>query len=212
MRLLVKLCGVTDRDGIEAARLARVDAVGFVFADSPRRLEPAAARELARALPRRVVRVAVFHHPTPDEVRAVLAVFPADVVQCEPSPALAAGGFPLPVFHDGDDVQAAIAAYRADHGHRAPVLLEGAGRGGRGVRADRARAATIARGGRTALAGGLDPGNVARAVARVRPWAVDVSSGVEFSPGRKDPDAVVRFVREARRAARDPEALSCPTR
>jgi phosphoribosylanthranilate isomerase len=80
------------------------------------------------------------------------------------------------------------------------VLLEAPGRGGRGVPADWARAAAVARERTLVLAGGLTPENVGDAIRTVRPYAVDVSSGVESSAGVKDPARIARFVEEVRRA------------
>jgi len=201
MRIRVKLCGVTDAAGVEAGVRAGVDALGFVFAASPRRVRPEVAAALCADVPRAIARVAVFRYPHPTEVREVLERFPADLVQSEPVPELDDLGPMVPVVHDGPDVEADVLAARRARGARAPIVLEGPGRGGRGVRADWSRAARLARGARLALAGGLSPANVAEAIGIVRPWAVDVSSGVETAPGIKDRQAVDGFVRAARDAA-----------
>jgi len=200
MRLRVKICGITDAAGIAAAVAADVDAVGFVFADSPRRVAAPTARRLAGLLPAHVRTVAVFHRPRREEVDAVLAAFAADIVQVEPAAELAGIGPLLPVFHDGPGLVREVEAHRALR-PRAAVLIEGAGPGGRGTAANREVAAALASAGPVVFAGGLTPENVADAVARVRPWAVDVSSGVESAPGRKDPVRVRAFVEAARRAA-----------
>ena len=135
----------------------------------------------------------------------VLSVFRADVVQCEPSDearttAAAAGARFLPVLHDGPDLDRQLAA--VDPRSAGPAaILEAAGKGGRGVRPNWERAAELAREFPLVLAGGLAPGNVADAIASVRPFGVDVSSGVEEARGRKDPVRIAAFVEAARSAA-----------
>jgi len=205
MRVRVKICGVRTSAAAVAACEAGVDAIGFVFAASPRRVGIDEALEIAAGVPAGVTRVAVFRHATVEDVREVVERFRPDLVQVEPDPALVArlgDDVPLlPVFHDGTGVAFEIERYLASaRSGVGPVHLEGAGRGGRGVVVDWDRAAVIARRAQLVLAGGLDPNNVAAAVRRVRPWGVDVSSGVESAPGVKDPAAVRRFVEAAREA------------
>lgn len=209
MRLFVKICGITTPDAARSAAASGADAVGFVFAESSRRVTPEQARELVAQLPPSVLRVAVLHYPSAAAIDEVLVGFAPDIVQCEPVPAAlhahAAGKLRLlPVFHDGPPLPAEIERFRRDApAFSGPVLLEGAGRGGRGVEPDLARAADAAKAVPLVLAGGLNPENVGAAIARVRPFGVDVSSGVEAAPGIKDPDKVSAFlaaVREAERA------------
>lgn len=197
MRVRIKICGVTGSRAVEAAVRAGADAIGFVFADSPRQVAPWEAADLSRDVPPFVARVAVFRHPDPAEVLRVVETVRPTAVQAEPTPELLerlAGRVPLlPVLHDEgepldppDDVPA--------------VLLEASGRGGRGERPDWGRAAALARRTRLVLAGGLDPDNVGEAIARVRPYGVDVSSGVERERGLKDVRLIEAFVRAVRRA------------
>lgn len=196
----IKICGVRDAAAARAAAAVGVDALGFVFAASPRRVTPDEARRIAADLPPEIERVAVFRGADADEVRRVLDVFPADRVQSEPTPALLAAPFAdrlLPVLHDDGtlaDQAAALATHR-------PVLLEAAGRGGRGVRPDWRRAAELAARRPLVLAGGLDAGNVGAALHRVRPAGVDVSSGVEDSPGRKSAARIAAFVAAVRNSS-----------
>jgi anthranilate phosphoribosyltransferase len=203
--LWVKICGLSTPDSVRAVSEAGADAAGFVFAESPRRVSPERAAELASELPRDVARVAVFLHASGREIAEVLSVFPADIVQCESSEearraAGAAGALFLPVLHDGPDLDAqAAAVHPTDAGPAA--ILEAAGIGGRGVRPSWERAGEIARRVPLVLAGGLSPGNVADAIASVRPFGVDVSSGVEEATGRKDPVRIAAFVEAARSAA-----------
>ena len=209
MRVRVKICGVTDAAGVEAAVAAGADAVGFVLADSPRRIEIERALDLAAAVPPFVARVAVLRCPDARTIRGVAAALGPDWIQAETTPevesALACSG-PLPrgagllrVVHDGDELLARLPP-------RAPaLLLEAPGRGGRGVAPDWGRAATLARRVRLILAGGLTPENVAAAIRRVRPYGVDVASAVESSPGIKDRARVERFLGAVRRAEADLE-------
>jgi phosphoribosylanthranilate isomerase len=125
-----------------------------------------------------------------------------DVVQSESVPGLSAalvtGVRFLPVVHDGPDLEVDV----NELGPEMPFVLEAAGRGGRGIAPDAERAAALARRFRIVLAGGLTPENVATAIHRVRPFAVDVSSGVESSLGVKDPERIRRFVDAVRGAER----------
>lgn len=193
----IKICGVRDLATASACARAGVDAVGFVFTTSPRRIAPREARRIAADLPDEIERVAVFRLAALDEVRRVLEAFPADRVQTEPERALlgALGPRLLPVLHDDDSLEVRAAGLDPDR----PVVLEAAGRGGRGVRPDWAHAATLARRRPVMLAGGLDPHNVATAIRAVRPWGVDVSSGVERARGLKSAARIEAFVATARR-------------
>jgi phosphoribosylanthranilate isomerase len=204
-RLWIKICGLRTRESVEAAAEAGADAVGFVFhAASPRNLAPAPARELVRAVPAGIERVAVFLHPAQSLVDEVIGLLAPDWVQTDAAD-LAALRLPpgqrvLQVLRSGDRSTATSLAA----GPGAPLrrcLLESA-RSGAGERADWAEAARLARETELVLAGGLDAGNVADAVRAVRPFGVDVSSGVESSRGVKDPARIREFVRAAREAAR----------
>jgi phosphoribosylanthranilate isomerase len=191
--MFVKICGVTDRDAVRAAVAAGADAIGFVFARSPREVSPEQACELAADIPRRVVRVAVFHHPRPDAFERVIASFAPDWVQTDiddlPRLAVPHGTVALPVVRNGRTSQAGTSSAR--------VLFEGA-RSGTGTTADWDEARSLARATEVVLAGGLNADNVAAAVAYVRPYGVDVSTGVESAPGRKDPHKIAEFVARVR--------------
>jgi phosphoribosylanthranilate isomerase len=193
MSVFVKICGLTTPEGVAAAVKAGADAAGFVFSPSPREVTPAQARKLAAALPAAMRRVAVFRQPPPGWITRVLDEFPADWVQSDAAdlPGVDLGGAEaLPVFRSGAPLPALLPDL---------VLFEGPVSGAGRV-ADWATAAGLARRTRVILAGGLSPANLAEALARVRPWGVDVSSGVESSPGSKDPALVEAFVAAARRA------------
>ena len=197
--LWIKICGLRTAAAIEVAAAAGANAVGFVFHDaSPRNLSLAAARELQRAVPAGVERVAVFLHPSQALVDAVLAAIEPDWLQTDagdlPGLRLPEGQRVLPVLRD-DAVDAAALPGR--------ILFESA-RSGVGERPDWMVAAGLARDTQLVLAGGLHPANVAEAVRTVRPFGVDVSSGVERERGMKDAQLVREFIRAAREAERAP--------
>lgn len=190
MSIFIKVCGVTDHEAAEAAASSGVDAVGFVFARSPRQVTPREAMSIATELPPGILRVAVFRHPGHAFIERVLDVFTPDLIQANH---VALDGFrdvsTLPVFRDDGD--------HAPDGGR--FLYEGPVSGA-GQLVDLPRAAAVARLGEMVLAGGLRPENVERAIAAVGPFGVDVSSGVESSPGSKDPALVRSFVAAVRAA------------
>ena len=195
MSIWVKICGLTSADAVAAAIAAGADAVGFVFhSASPRHLAPAAAAALARAVPRGVLKVAVTRHPTQAEVEAILAGFGPDVLQTDAADfdalELPAALGRLPVLRTGAAPPATLAAR---------CLYEAAD-SGRGATADWQAARTLARRTELVLAGGLTAANVAAAIAAVRPFGVDVSSGVESGPGRKDAGKIRDFIAAARAA------------
>lgn len=183
------MCGVTDAVVARAAVEAGADALGFVFhPTSPRVLTPESAAAIAKEVPDDVEKVAVFLRPSPDEVRRVLEVFPADTIQADHSALPATSGMrQIPVYRSNEHVGTIGSRF----------LFEGPRSGvGEQVALELARAA--AGRGSMILAGGLDPGNVAEVIRSVRPFGVDVSSGVESSPGVKDIGAIEEFVAAAR--------------
>ena len=201
MPLWIKVCGLRTAGAIEAAAAAGADAVGFVFHDaSPRNLSLAAARELQRAVPAAVERVAVFLHPSQALVDAVLDAIGPDWLQTDagdlPGLRLPEGLKVLPVLRDGP----ADAAGLPDR-----ILFESA-HSGVGERADWSAAAALADSTQLVLAGGLHAANLAEAVRAVRPFGVDVSSGVERERGVKDAALIREFIRAARKVERAPPA------
>ncbi len=195
MSVFVKICGCRTREAVEAAVDAGADALGFVFAPSPRRVTPEHARELCDGLSDHVIRVAVMHQPSADEWLEVRRVFRPDWLQTDADDfaPLPVGGDvrPLPVYRDLGSLDEDAVAVQ-------PLALFEAGASGMGVRADWERAARLAARTDLILAGGLDPDNVATAIRQVRPWGVDVSSGVERKRGVKDLDRIVAFIDAAK--------------
>jgi len=193
--LWIKICGLRTLEAIDAAVDAGVNAVGFVFHDtSPRNVALEDARALQGAVPAGIERVAVFLHPSQALLDAVLAAIEPDWVQTDASDLaglrLPAGQRVLPVLRSG--------AERA--GPLPPRCLFESVSSGSGERADWTAAARLARTSQLVLAGGLDPSNVGEAVRAVRPFGVDVSSGVESSRGIKDAARIREFIRSARAA------------
>lgn len=199
----IKICGITNPDDARGAVAAGADALGFVFCPaSPRAIQPAAAAAIIRILPPFIARVGVFVDAQPDEIKDVAARTGIDTLQLHgsESPAFCAQ-FQLPVIK-GFRVQNEASLASLEHYPTAAWLLDafvpGQG-GGTGTRFNWDwAAAAVLRGRPVILAGGLTPENVAQAIARVRPYAVDVSSGVERAPGRKDADRMRAFVEAAR--------------
>jgi phosphoribosylanthranilate isomerase len=198
MTTRVKICGITRRDDAALAVELGAAAVGFVFwPDSPRGIGPHQARPIARALPALVARVGVFVNPSADVVRAAVDIAGLDTVQLHGDEDVAdyAGlGVRLikTVPLSDDD---ALERARALPPEVTPLVdvADRSRRGGTGQRADWARAALLAAERPTMLAGGLTPENVALAIATVRPFAIDVSSGVEAVPGVKSPERLRAF-------------------
>lgn len=202
MSLFVKICGMTCREGLQAAVEEGADAVGFVFhAPSPRHLSPQQAQELAAPVPRHVKRVAVMLRPQQADWDEVFDSFKPDCLQadadCLAKLQLAQDIGRLPVYRDHERFNAKQISPETT------CLFEGAA-SGMGRSPDWERAALVARRARVLLAGGLHPGNVDEAIRRVGPWGVDVSSGVESAAGVKDPNRVRAFIRVARKADRRP--------
>jgi phosphoribosylanthranilate isomerase len=196
--LLIKVCGITRRDDAEAAVEAGAGALGFVFwPNSPRFVDPYRARAIVAALPAFVTTVGVFVNQTPEYINEVAALVRLGVVQLhgeEPVDELARIARPvLKAFPVAGSVEPA----GVDVWPAAVTLLldvhDTEKRGGTGRTIDWDVAVRIASRRRSILAGGLTPDNVADAIARVRPFGLDVSSGVERSPGIKDHGRVRAF-------------------
>lgn len=207
-RLLVKICGITTPQDARLAVEAGADALGFVFwYMSPRRVDPARAAEIAAELPASVLRVGVFVDAPRDEMSRIAEQAGLDVLQLhgeEPVEALA--GLPRPAWKAvrvGKQFTAAEALRYCGPAQGVVVDTRLPGEtqlpGGTGVAFDWSLVRDLAdQVDFLMLAGGLSPENVAEAVRAVRPHAVDVSSGVERMPGRKDQARVVAFVEAAR--------------
>jgi phosphoribosylanthranilate isomerase len=200
--VFVKICGITSEEDALLAVAMGADAVGFIFAPSARQVAPSLVADIIKRLPTEILTVGVFRdeapqrvvdvvhttglrgaqlhgHETPEQARWVRARVPW-VVQ-----GFAAGDSAIP---------------RAGEWGVDAILIDGAAPGS-GQIFDWALAEDAPDGVHLILAGGLTPDNVGEAIARIRPWGVDVASGVEQSPGRKDPRKLRAFVAAARDAA-----------
>jgi phosphoribosylanthranilate isomerase len=191
----IKICGMTSADAVAAAAEAKVDAIGFVFAPSPRQVTPGQAAQLAALAPAGMLRIAVTQHPLQMKVDEICRILKPDYLQTDvedlrelriPSHVRV-----LPVVRFGRKTPNPLPAR---------MLFEGP-TSGIGELADWGRAAELAHQTELILAGGLSTQNVAEAINAVRPFGVDVSSGVEQTPGIKDPARIYEFVRAARAAA-----------
>ena len=200
MRTRVKICGITRvEDALAAARLG-ADAIGLVFyAKSPRAVSISQAQGLIRALPPFVSVVGLFVDAAPEEIHRVLAAVPLDILQFHgnETPAACRGYgrvYIKALRMDKDtDLPSLVRPYDDAAGILVDTYVHGVP-GGTGQVFDWSRmpahmACPVI------LAGGLTPENVAAAVAQVRPWAVDVSGGVEAAPGVKDAAKIAAFIR-----------------
>jgi phosphoribosylanthranilate isomerase len=191
--MFVKICGINSPEAVAAAVRAGADALGFVFSESPREVTPERAKELCAGLPGHVVRIAVMRHPEAARWQRALEVFAPDWLQTDaddlPAIKLPVGCVALPVYRDGNAP--------ADSDLPDRLLFEGT-HSGSGRLADWDEAQGLAHVAEVILAGGLTADNVADAVRFVKPWGVDVSSGVERARGEKDPAKIEEFVARVR--------------
>ena len=206
----VKICGVTTPDDARFAAACGADAIGLNFyPESPRYLDPRQAAAVVRALPPFTAPVGVFVGTALRRACAVAFQLGLRAVQTYDDHPPAEDTFPfahVPSFRVKDAagldhvrrfVDAATRSGRPPAAVLVDSHVEGQ-MGGTGHRAPWELLAGFDPGVPLILAGGLTPENLAEAVALVRPWGVDVASGVESAPGRKDPDKVSRFIRAAR--------------
>ena len=190
----IKICGMTTADGIAAAVAAGADAIGFVLAPSVRRVSAERAGELARTVRKQLTCVAVTQHPGQYEVDEIVRELHPDMLQSDLEDF---ARLHLPQRLARLPVVRAAQPPPAEYPSR--ILFEGA-RSGSGETTDWSQAEPLARRTRLILAGGLNAGNVGAAIRAVRPFGVDVSTGVEARPGVKSTDKIMEFVRAARAA------------
>ena len=207
--MFVKICGTTSEEDALLAVAMGADAVGFIFAPSPRQVTPAVVRDIARRLPPEVLTVGVFRDETPERVVEIVHSTGLRAAQLHghESPETtwwvrARVPIVLKGFSAGDRALASVRDFGAD------MILVDSPRPGSGQVFDWALADDVPAGLRLVLAGGLHAGNVAAAIERVHPWGVDVVTGVEAEPGHKDPRLLRRFVSAARGAV--PEEAGSP--
>jgi phosphoribosylanthranilate isomerase len=217
MSLWIKICANTSLEDARLAVEAGADALGFIFAPSPRLVTPEQVAAITRQLPESIEKIGVFVDAAYDEILSTVRACGLTGVQLH-----SASGAEVPrqlraefgpelrilrVVHFGSDAAEQAQACAADQ-NLDGVLVDSrtaTAVGGTGIAFDWAEARrtvfTGTAGARLIAAGGLHPDNVARAIATLHPWGVDVASGVEAAPGRKDPARVRAFVNNARAAS-----------
>ncbi len=226
----VKICGTTNLADANAAVAAGADALGFIFAESPRRITPAEVRKIIEKLPAGVEKVGVFVNEMPERMHEIISESGLTAVQLQGEETTDVAdelrhlcsrrGGPLHIFKalgvakgmegiireftasasiDGVLLDS-FAARAAGHAHGADETA----RGGTGKTFDWKRAAAfvpgLAKRRRVIIAGGLSPENVGEAIHTLSPWGVDVCSGVEESPGKKDAAKMREFMQAVRAA------------
>jgi len=211
MNLWVKICGNTSFEDAMVAAAAGADAVGFVLAASPRQVTVELVASITPKLPPSIEKIGVFVDSTLEEIETAVRLCGLTGVQVH-----VGGGSELAarlrerlgpelrilrVLHFGANLMERAMAAAGERDVDA-ILIDSrtaTAVGGTGIRFDWNAAESVFRGAGTRLvvAGGLTPLNVAEAVEKLRPWGVDVVSGVEAAPGRKDPEKVREFVRTA---------------
>lgn len=203
MGLFVKICGLTVPEDTAAVAALKPDAVGFVFwPKSKRYVSLERAAECAARVPPPMLKVGVFVDPSMEDVSAAIDAAGLDVVQLhgDESEDLAAA-IPVAVWrvvHLGRTDVPLRSGYRVDAFLADSYSAASPGGTGQVCDWDRVRSFVETSDTPVILAGGLRPETVATAVRRVRPWGVDVSSGVESAPGRKDPRRVKEFIEQCR--------------
>ena len=213
----IKICGITNPDDAWVAVEAGANALGFLFAESPRKIDPKLAKEIVAAVPAKVEKVGVFVDERPARIREVVKLVGLTAVQLHGSESheFAQQLFPekeRPRLYRALSIKAVFSAANITavlHAHKLrPVfdaMLVDSGsptRGGTGLTFDWERARPFITGlkkwGKVIVAGGLTPTNVQRAIEMFRPWGLDVSSGVEREPGKKDHEKIKAFIAAVR--------------
>ena len=201
--MFVKICGTTSEEDALLAVAMGADAVGFIFAPSPRQIAPGLAGDIAKRLPNEVLTVGVFRDQSPQRVVEIMEQTGLRAAQLHGRETPEQTTWVrrrvrtvIKVFAAGDPTLPGAAEHGAD------ILMLDAASPGSGQVFDWRLAEGVPAGQRLLLAGGLDPDNVADAIARVHPWGVDAVSGIESAPGKKDPRKLRAFIANAKAAAR----------
>lgn len=207
--MFVKICGITSPDDALLAAGLGADAVGMIFAASSRRITAGRARDIVRRLPPDIVTVGVFRNERRERVVEIANTIGLRAVQ------LHGHESPEDTRWVAERVPAVIRAFSAhdpalgrlaDYGPVRPLV--DSPQPGSGETFDWTRMDELSLDRPIILAGGLDPTNVVEAIETVRPWGVDVASGVEARPGHKDPVKVRKFIANARSAAWQPPSFA----
>jgi len=192
--MFVKICGLRDEESVAAALEAGADAIGFVIAPSVRQVSVAQAARLAESVRGKAWCIAVTRQPPVTVVDEIFDAFAPDLLQTDQGDVSSlpprAQERVLPVYREHELIPDRLPAC---------LLFEGS-QSGVGQTANWTLAKKLAARTRLLLAGGLNAQNIHEAVQQVQPWGVDVSSGVESSPGQKTPKKIHEFVKAARAA------------
>ena len=212
MHTWIKICGTTSIEDALASVAAGADALGFIFAPSKRRITSAQAREIVRQLPEKVERVGVFVDESADVIHATVDHVGLTAVQLHgnESPEFVAGLFKdrgpagairvIKTVLVNDNFESQLIQFPGDNKHVGPILLDSGSGSGKTFAWERVRQHLVGRDARFIIAGGLTPENVGKTIHTFTPWGVDVVSGVEREPGRKDPEKLKAFVAAVRKA------------
>ena len=202
--MFVKICGTTTEEDALLAVAMGADALGFIFAPSPRQVTARTVADIVRRLPPEILTVGVFRDQSAERVVELVDASGVKAAQLSGRETIDQTAYVrkrvpyvLKGFAAGHREVARASEYMAD-----AILLDAASPGS-GQVFDWRLAEDVPPGTRLVLAGGLDPDNVADAIAQVRPWGVDVASGVEAEKGRKDPRRLRAFVAAAKAAAKE---------
>jgi len=201
---MVKVCGITNPEDASVAAEAGADAIGLLFAESPRRVSVERACEISAALPGNVLKVGVFVDEEPEEILRIAREAGLDVAQLhgdetpEVVAEIRAGGLKVMKALRVRDAEALMEI----EGYEADLFLLDAysekARGGTGERFDWGLAKSLVERGNIVVSGGLGPENVREAIEFFEPYGVDASSSLEDAPGKKNHERVRRFVSAAK--------------
>ena len=205
--MFVKICGTTTEEDALLSVAMGADALGFIFAPSPRQVTTQAVHDITRRLPPEVMTVGVFRDETPQRVVDMVGRAGLRAAQ------LSGHERPEDVQWVRERVPSVIKAFAAGDGsiadarnYGADIVMLDAPSPGSGKVFDWQLTEGVPAGVRFLLAGGLTPDNVAEAIARTNPWGVDVATGVESSPGQKDPRKLRAFIAAAKATRRDDDS------
>jgi len=208
----IKICATTSVEDALASVAAGADALGFIFAPSARRILPAQAREISAQLPENIERVGVFANESAEHIRAITEQAALTAVQLhgEETPEFVAGLFPvgwhgrrigiIKTLLADDQFEARLGLFGGKHECVDSILVDSGAGSGKAFDWQKIQPLVHGRRLRVIIAGGLNPENVGAAIQKFSPWGVDVVSGVERAPGRKDPDKLKAFIAAVRKA------------
>ena len=207
----IKICGTTSVEDALVSVAAGADALGFIFAPSPRRVSPEQAQEIAVQLPEKTERVGVFVNESQERIRATAEQVGLTAVQLHgtETPEFVAGLFArasrgrqvgiIKTILANDQLETNLALFQRSRANVDSILVDSGSGSGKTFDWHKTRALLAGPNTRFIIAGGLNPENVGAAVQELSPWGVDVVSGVERAPGRKDPERLRAFVAAVRK-------------